>query len=168
MEALRERKVPVDGVLHGLFDDKNPLEPGRKTIADAWNVIPYENYLVTAELKPDELTRVMEEVFRSFDGRNLMGFDVRTDGKGKERRITVITLPNGEPLERGRAYRIAMNSFDSCSAGHRFMILRDLVQRKEARAQLHLVQTREALIEYFQRHKVVCRIPRPSELKAAA
>ncbi len=49
MEALLERSVPVDGVMHGVFDEKANMVAGPKTVSDIWNVIPYENYVVTAE-----------------------------------------------------------------------------------------------------------------------
>jgi DNA phosphorothioation-dependent restriction protein DptG len=62
---------------------------------------------------------------------------------------------------------IAFNTFDSRSAGHRFMKLRALLEKPEARCTLHNVQTRDALIEYFQRHKVLRRI-RPDDLCGVA
>src|SRR6266566_3398440 len=59
-EALLERSVRVDGVMHGVFDEKANLVAGFKTVNDIWNVIPYENYVVTAELSPQEIKTVME------------------------------------------------------------------------------------------------------------
>src|SRR5260370_4526732 len=47
-EALVDRNVPVDGVMHGAFDDRAGLVAGPKTLNDLWNLIPYENYIVTA------------------------------------------------------------------------------------------------------------------------
>jgi len=38
------------------------------------------------------------------------------------------------------------------------MKLRDLLERPETNCRMHPVQTREALIDYFRRHKVVHRI----------
>ena len=49
MEMLWQRKAPVDGVMHGTFDDKAELAAGLKTVSDVWNMIPYENYIVTAQ-----------------------------------------------------------------------------------------------------------------------
>jgi hypothetical protein len=69
-----------------------------------------------------------------------------------------MTLPDGRPLERGRKYINAVNSFDGRSGGHHFMKLRALLGRPEANCVLHPVQTRDALINYFRRHKVVNRI----------
>ena len=158
MEALRERSVPVDGVMHGTFDDKADLLAGPKTLNDIWNVIPYENYIVTAELPPEEIKAVMEEVFTSHEKRNLLGFEVKTEGRGYDCRIISMTFADGRPLDRAKKYVIAFNSFDSHSGGHHFMKLRALLETPAVNSTLHPVQTRDALINYFQRHKIVHRI----------
>ena len=157
-EALVERNVPVDGVMHGAFDDRTSLVAGSKTLNDIWNLIPYENYIVTAQLSPEEVKTVMEEVFTSHEKRNLLGFEVKTQGRADDCRIVSMTLANGRPLDRNKKYIIAFNSFDSRSGGHHFMTLRLLLERPEANCVLHPVQTRDALIDYFQRHKIVHRI----------
>jgi len=158
MEALRERSVPVAGVMHGTFDDKADLVAGSKTVNDIWNVIPYENYIVTAELTPEEIKTVMEEVFTGHEKRNLLGFEVKTEGRGYDCRIVSMTLADGRPLDRSEKYLIAFNSFDSRSGGHHFMKLRALLETPSANSTLNPIQTRDALIDYFQRHKVVYRV----------
>src|SRR6266446_6393506 len=158
MEALLERSVPVDGVMHGVFDEKANMVAGPKTVSDIWNVIPYENYIVTAELSPEKIKAVVEEVYSSHERRNLLGFEVKTEGRGSDLRIVSMTLADGRPLNRGKKYVLAFNTFDSRSAGHRFMKLRTLLETPAVNCRLHPVQTRDALIDYFQRHKVVHRI----------
>jgi len=158
MEALRERSVPVAGVMHGTFDDKADLVAGPKTVNDIWNLLPYENYIVTAELTPEETKTVMEEVFTSHEKRNLLGFEVKTEGRGYDCRIVSMTLADGRPLDRSEKYVIAFNSFDSRSGGHHFMKLRALLETPSANSTLHPIQTRDALIDYFQRHKIVYRV----------
>jgi 2',3'-cyclic-nucleotide 2'-phosphodiesterase (5'-nucleotidase family) len=167
-EALVARKVPVDGVMHGAFDDRAGLVAGSKTLNDIWNLIPYENYIVTAQLSPEEIKTVMEEVFASHEKRNLLGFELKTQDRGNDCRIVSITLADGRPLDRNKKYDIAFNSFDSRSGGHHFMKLRSLLERPEANYVLHPVQTRDALIDYFQHHKIVHRIAAaiPDEIAA--
>ena len=167
-EALAERNVPVDGVMHGAFDDQATLVAGPKTLNDIWNLIPYENYIVTAQLSSEEIKAVMEEVFTSHEKRNLLGLEVKTQGRGIDCRIVSMTLPNGQSLERNKKYVIALNSFDSRSGGHHFMKLRALLERPAAQYVLHPVQTRDALIGYFQRHKIVHRIARANPVAFAA
>jgi 5'-nucleotidase / UDP-sugar diphosphatase len=168
MEALHERGIIVDGVFHGLFDDKNGLAAGSITIRDIWNVIPYENYLVTAGLVPDEIKTIMEETYASHERRSLLGFLIRTAGGGYERRITRMTLTNGQMLERDKRYTIAFNTFDSRSGGHRFMRLRALLETSATNCTLHPVQTRDALIDYFRQHKVVHKVAAVCDLIFAA
>src|SRR6266576_153239 len=157
-EALVERNLPVDGVMHGAFDDRATLVAGPKTLNDIWNLIPYENYVVTAQLSPEDIRTVMEEVFTSHEKRNLLGFELKTQGRGDDCRIVSMTLADGRSLDRTKKYVIAFNSFDSCSGGHHFIKLRSLLERAEANCVLHPVQTRDALIDYFQRNKIVHRI----------
>ena len=168
METLLERNVPVDGVMHGTFGDKADLAAGPKSVHDVWNVIPFENYIVTAQLLPDQIKAAMEEVFASHERRNLLGFEVKTEGRGSDCRIVSMTLANGEPLDRDKKYAVALNSFDARSGGHHFMKFRALLERPEANSILHPVQTRDALIAYFQRHKIVRRIAAVSLLPIAA
>jgi len=157
-EALLERNIAVDAVMHGVLDANAKLVAGPKTVKDIWNVVPFENYIVTATLSSDEIKPVMEEVYVSHERRNLLGFEVKTEGRGKNCRITSITLQDGRPLERGKKYVIAFNSFDARSAGHHFMKLRALLETPAVSCAMHPVQTRDALIDYFRRHKTVRKI----------
>src|SRR5262245_5051908 len=108
-EALLARTVAVDGVSHGVFDDNARLVAGLKTVNDIWNVIPYENYIVTAQLSFDEIKAVMEEIYAGHERRNLLGFEVKLEGRGADYKITSMKLQDGRPLERGRKYIIALN-----------------------------------------------------------
>jgi 2',3'-cyclic-nucleotide 2'-phosphodiesterase (5'-nucleotidase family) len=168
MEMLLERNVPVNGVMHGTFDDKADLIAGPKTVYDVWHIIPYENYIVTAQLSPEEIKVAMEDVFASHEKRNLLGFELRTEGRRDDCKIVSMALANREPLDRNKKYVIAFNSFDARSGGHHFMKLRASLERLEANCILHPVQTRDALIGYFQRHKIVHRIAAANPLKIAA
>lgn len=168
MEMLRERNVPVDGVMHGTFDDKADLIAGPKTVNDVWNIIPYENYIVTGQLSPEEIKITMEDVFASHEKRNLLGFELKTEGRRDDCKIVSMALANRKPLDRNKKYVIAFNSFDARSGGHHFMKLRAFLERPEANCILHPVQTRDALIGYFQRHKIVHRMAAVNALAIAA
>ncbi len=168
VEALRERSVAVDGVIHGVFDEKSDFTAGSKTVNDIWNILPYENYIVTAELSLDEIKMIMQEVYASHEKRNLLGFEVKTEGRGYDCRVISITLDGGRPLDRDKKYIIAFNTFDSRSAGHRFMKLRTLLETPAVNCTLHPVQTRDALIDYFWRHKIVHKINAANHLAVAA
>src|SRR5947199_6775 len=168
MEMLQERNVPVDGVMHGTFDDKADLIAGPKTVNDVWDIIPFENYVVTAQLSPEEIKISMEDVFASREKRNLLGFELKTEGRRDDCKIVSMALANRQPLDRNKKYVIALNSFDARSGGHHFMKLRAFLERPEANCILHPVQTRDALIGYFQRHKIVHRMAAVNPLAIAA
>jgi 5'-nucleotidase / UDP-sugar diphosphatase len=155
-EALQLRGAAVDGVFHGVFDESAVVSAGPKTVNDVWNIVPYENYIVTAELTPDEIKAIMEEAYASHEERNLLGFRITV--QGRDYRIVTLTLASGQQLERGKRYKIAFNTFDSRSGGHRFMKLRTILERPESNCTFQPVQTRDALIDYFRRHRTVRKV----------
>ncbi len=157
-ETLADRTIIVDAVMHGVFDENARLAAGLTTVKDIWNIIPYENLIVTATLSSDEIKTVMEEVYASHEPRSLLGIAVRVEGRGSDRRINSMTFPDGRGLERDKRYVVALNSFDARSGGHHFMKLRALLERPESKCVLHPVQTRDAVIDYFRRHKIVQRM----------
>jgi hypothetical protein len=124
--------------------------------------------LVTAELSADQIRMIMEEVYASHERRNLLGFEVKTEGRSGEPRIASIALADGRPLTRNKNYVIAFNTFDSRSAGHRFMKLRALLETPSANCIMHPVQTRDALIDYFQGRKAVRKIADDRQWRVAA
>jgi len=167
-ETLEEHHVVIDGVFHGLFEQQHAFLKGLKTVGDIWTILPYENFLVTAELGPIELRVMMEEVLQSRETRALSGFLFSVTGEGGNQRLTNLRLTDGRPLDPSRRYRIAMNTFDASSGGHRFMKLRQMLARPEARLTFHPIQSRDALIAYFRRHNVVRRTSLGQFLRPAA
>ncbi len=166
-EAFAGRGLTIDGVFHGLFDGR-PFHKGQKTIGDIWQILPYENFLVTAELDSLSLKVMMEETFEVQEARSLAGFRFEVEGDQRSRRLTNLRRADGRPLDLTRRYRVALNTFDASSAGHRFMKLREILQRPESGMTLHPIQTREALIAYFRYHRIVRRsLIEPSRANAA-
>src|SRR5437660_835104 len=168
MEMLQERSEQVDGVMTGAVAEQRDFAAGPKTVKDIWTILPYENYIVTAELLPDELKMIMEEVYASHEQRNLLGFEVRTEGRGYDRRVISLTLDARRTLDRAKKYMIAFNTFESRSAGHHFMKLRALLETPSANCIMHPVQTRDALIDYFRHHNIVHKITAANHLAVAA
>src|SRR5207248_10385579 len=122
--------------MHGVFDENAKLAAGLTTVNDIWNMIPYENLIVTATLSPDEIRGVMEEVYASREPRSLLGIVVRVEGRGLDRRITSMSFPDGRSLERDKRYVIAANSFDARSGGPHLSELRAVVDRPGANCDL--------------------------------
>jgi 2',3'-cyclic-nucleotide 2'-phosphodiesterase (5'-nucleotidase family) len=149
LAALRKRGVEIDAVVHGLFDDKHPLAPGTKTVADAWAILPYENEIVTIELARDDFLALARDFASGRDSRNLMGVRVIGSRDGNAFRIEDLRAADGSPLPVKPAYRIALNSYDSQSGGQRFPTVAKLVERASSRRILHPIQIRDALIDFF-------------------
>ncbi len=155
--ALRKKDVQVDAVVHGLFDDKHPLTAGAKTIADAWSVLPYENRIVTVDLVYADLLALAQELGNSTEPRNLMGLRAVGVAIGKAFRVDALRAVDGSPLPAKPTYRVALNAYDSQSAGQRFPIMGRLVAQPSNHRVLYPMQTRDALIDFFVTRQKVGR-----------
>jgi 2',3'-cyclic-nucleotide 2'-phosphodiesterase (5'-nucleotidase family) len=155
--ALRKLGVEVDAVVHGLFDEKNGLVPGAKTVADAWAVLPYENEIVTVELTRADFLDLARDFAGSRDARNIMGVRVVGSGQGTSFQVEDLRAADGSPLLEKPAYRIALNSYDSQSGGQRFPKVAKLVASATSKRVLHPIQIRDALIDFFLTRQKVSR-----------
>jgi 2',3'-cyclic-nucleotide 2'-phosphodiesterase (5'-nucleotidase family) len=148
LAALRKRSANADVIIHGLFE-KRVLEPGAKTVADMWRLLPYENQVVSFDVSGADLPALAQEIAGASDLRQIMGLRVEAVSAGKEWRVTDLRQADGTPLSSQKSYRIAVNSHDSQSAGGRLPVLAGLVAAPNARRVLHPVETRDALIDFF-------------------
>ena len=155
--ALRKKGMEIDAVVHGLFDDKHPLAPGTKTVADAWAVLPYENEIVTIELSRDDFLALARDLGSGRESRNLMGVRVICSGDGHAFQISDLRASDDSALPVKPAYRIALNSYDSQSGGQRFPTVAKLVARPSSRRILHAIQIRDALVDFFLTRQKVGR-----------
>lgn len=130
LEAAAKQKAPADGVFHGTFNTGD-IEAGVKTIADAWEWLPFENWIVHASLTGAQIVTVIAEAKKArFNDRALYG-------------INPLTL---EPAQR---YRLLFNSYDSQSGGRKLPKLRKILEEPASETKLLAINTREALIDYF-------------------
>ena len=148
LAALRKQGANADVVIHGLFE-KRVLEPGAKTVADMWRLLPYENQVVSFDVSGADLPVLAQEIAGAHDLRQIMGLRVMAVPAGKEWRVTDLRQADGTPLSPQKSYRIAVNSHDSQSAGGRLPVLAGLVAAPNARRVLHPVETRDAAIDFF-------------------
>jgi 2',3'-cyclic-nucleotide 2'-phosphodiesterase/3'-nucleotidase len=144
--ALQRAKEPVDGVFHGSFNTGD-VPAGPVTVGDCWEMLPYENLLVTAELSAAELLEVVREDAKDKrSDRTLWPFEVRSGAGGEVQRLAF----KGEDVsDLSRRFRIAFNSFDSQSAGKRLMRLREIVAAPAAKRKQSAIDTRGALLDYL-------------------
>ena len=147
--ALRKKGVEVDAIIHGLFDSKHSLAPGPKTVADVWEVLPYENQIVTFEVDRDGFLALANDLAAATnDERNIMGVRLVGSWDGKNYTLRDLAGMNG-PLPDKPRYRLAVNSYDSQSGGQRFPVMARLVKSPGSNRVLHPIQTRDALIDFF-------------------
>lgn len=154
--SLENRGQKIDGVLHGLFQDDRDLSAGKKTIADAWDIIPYENRLATVELPGSDLPRIMQEALSvPYSTQALDGFKLTVTGERRDTKVTALTLRDGKPVDPDKRYRIALNGFDAQSGGRRYPLLNELCTAADANLTLHDIESRDAVIEFFTAKKVI-------------
>jgi 2',3'-cyclic-nucleotide 2'-phosphodiesterase (5'-nucleotidase family) len=147
--SLHKTGFEIDAVIHGLFDARHPLAPGTKTVADAWAVLPYENEIVTIELAHDDFLALARDFGSGRESRNVMGVRVIGSRAGNAFQVEDLRAADGSPLPVKPAYRIALNSYDSQSAGQRFPAVAKLVARASSHRVFHPIQIRDALIDFF-------------------
>lgn len=130
----------VDGVFHGTFG-VTEIPKGPFTVAEAWELLPYENMLVLGELTEEELLAVLQQAGQDrFSDRELVGLQVVADEDGKAVGI--------EGTPRRERYRVLFNSYDAQSGGRRLTALRDVLAKPDSKSRLLPLGTREALIDY--------------------
>ena len=130
LATAAKQKMPADGVFHGTFGTPD-VEPGVKTIEDAWQWIPYENWLVYTRITGAQIQVIMaESKLDRYSDRNLFGLDP-------------------EALEPTKRYAILLNSYDSQSGGRHMMKLREILSEPASETKLIPVNTRESVIDYF-------------------
>jgi len=143
MEALQRNQTPVDGIFHGSFGTGD-LAAGDLTVADAWEMLPYENLLTIAELSAAQLIEIVhEEQGERNSDRTLFPFDLELDSEGNPLRF----LYQGAPVAADRRFKIGFNSYDAQSGGRRLMRLRAILAAPEAKRLTTLIDTRGALID---------------------
>jgi 2',3'-cyclic-nucleotide 2'-phosphodiesterase/3'-nucleotidase len=148
LAALRARGTVTDLAVHGLFT-KSTMAAGPKTVADFWDLLPYENNVVTLDLHYADLLALAQELALARDPLLLQG--VRATGKVAAGRMKIDALKafDGSPLAADRSYRVAFNSYDAQSGGGRYPLLAQLAADPANRRMLHPVCIRDALVGFF-------------------
>ncbi len=165
METLESRGLKPDAVVHGLIFPDGDFEAGKKTVRDIWDIMPYENHIVTAQLTREEIFTILAEALSS---RSVMGMFTQSEGVRGTIRIHEVFDQKGRPLQKDRRYLVAFNSYDSASGGRRLMQLREIMHKPESQMRMHPVLTRNAIIDYFSLRQEVTPITRfdpPAALK---
>ena len=128
-------------------------DDGAITYADVYAVNPFNNTVMAMTLTGAQILEVLEQQWRSADSRVMAissGFSYAWDPKAPPGKRVVpgsVTI-NGQPLDRDRAYRIAVNSYIA-QGGDRFNVFTAGKDRTTGRI------TRDALADYLRANSPV-------------
>lgn len=147
-DGLAARGIEVDAVMHGMLFTDAPWLAGEKTIRNVWEIIPFENFIVTVEVTLDALKAIAGEGWAS--RRPLLGLNATYTGRGKDTKCTSIKDRHGRELEASRRYRIAVNSYDAAGGGGRLAILRGVIEEPASQRKLHRLQSRALMVDLLR------------------
>ena len=150
-DGLTARNISADAVMHGMLFTSEPWAAGPKTIRDVWDIIPFENFIVTAEVTLEALMAIAAEGWAS--RRALLGLVATYSGRGRETRCTSIKDADGRELKPSRRYRIAVNSYDAAGGGGRLTTLRKVLDEPASNRTLQRLQSRALLIDLMREHR---------------
>ncbi len=140
---LSAQSHPVDAVFHGTFG--NPEIPsGVVTVATTWKLLPYENTLVTAKIPVRELLKIIAEDLKTQSDRTLYPFSIVFDKKTPS-----AILSGNKILPNDQEIVLAVNSYDSQSAGRTLPHLKKIFYHPGSKRSYINLSTREALINTF-------------------
>lgn len=93
---------------------RRTLEKGKITMGDLYEIMPFDNYLTSMDLKGKDIKKAIDhgiDMPSTTDGA-FSGLIVEYDGtKPYGSKITKITLSDGTPLEDEKTYRVVTNDF---------------------------------------------------------
>jgi 2',3'-cyclic-nucleotide 2'-phosphodiesterase (5'-nucleotidase family) len=88
------------------------LAAGEVTMGDVYEVMPFDNTLVTMELTGAEVRRVLEEGLRHERVAQVSGIRYAFDlGRPELDRVVELTLADGAPIDPAATYRVVCNNF---------------------------------------------------------
>ncbi len=88
------------------------LPEGPVTYATIYQILPFENVIVTLELTGHEIRRVLEEGLAGDQAIQVSGIRYRFDlGRPAGSRVTELTDADRNPLDEARTFRVACNNF---------------------------------------------------------
>ncbi len=163
-DALRERGVAVDAIMHGILDRRATLGRGAVTMGDLWRIVPYENTIGVAQLTPAELREILEEDAAAYDNNAFRGvWGLRwtlNPNAAKGKRTVALLHADGTALNEEKRLAVAFNSYDLASGGLRWKKLREIVERPESKLVEYDFQTRQAVIDYIRKRGKISPVVR--------
>jgi len=110
-DAMRA-EVKADVAMQNSGGLRADLAEGEVTRGAIYEVMPFDNTLVTMELTGDQLRNVLEEGLAYGRVPQISGIKFSFDmSREKGRRLVTITQADGQPIDPTRRYRVVVNNF---------------------------------------------------------
>ncbi len=155
-EALANRGEKIDGVVHGILNDRAGFKKGPIYLRDVFEIVPYENTIGTVSLSRDQLLEILEEnagTYQTHSFRGLWGMTLKLSPSAPAgKRVLFLGDQNSLSLDATKKFRIAFNSYDLASGGRRWNRLREIVDLPNSQLKEYDFQTRDAVVEYIKKH----------------
>lgn len=116
-QFITKSMVELSGSQIGLINSggmRRPLNKGIITVGDMWDIMPFDNNLVTMRLKGTDLKRVMEHgiINENIGGIQFYGLNIYYDStKDYGNRISSMKLLDGTEIEMDKYYTVVTNDF---------------------------------------------------------
>jgi len=99
------------------------LDAGPITRGDIYAVMPFDNTIVMLELSGEQVKLALEQALRGSRVTQVSGIHYVVDAKRPALdRVVTLTLPDGQPLDPKRTYKVAVNNF-MASGGDQYDVL---------------------------------------------
>ena len=155
-QAIKNNFPDVDVVLQnsGGIRLYSNLGPGAITMGDIMNLFPFDNTIVTLELKGEDLKSVLEtssSLLPEDNGGFLQSLGLRytvDTAKSQGDRVSSIMI-NKKPLEPEKYYKIAVNNY-IFEGGNGYTQFKNGINIKQSN-----IMVRDAIVEYIKKHSPV-------------
>ena len=141
VRAMAEKKTgePMDVSLMNFGGIRNRLPKGAVRVYDIFSIFPFDNYLVTFDIKGSDLRRFLERMIGRRRVEALSGVEMVITGNKADK-----LLVGGAPIDDDRVYKFATINF--LMDGGDGVVLSDVAfNRKESG-----IYVRDAIVEYLK------------------
>ncbi|MCQ2396785.1 MAG: bifunctional metallophosphatase/5'-nucleotidase [Lentisphaeria bacterium] len=136
---------------HGILAKVNLAKGEVITMGRLYEVIPYENNIVTCELTKEEIEAVIAEQWtlrKVYTFCGLWGATASVDSTA----ATLLSIGTDKtPIVQGKRYLVALNSFTAAGGG-RTPVLSEILSRPTSKTRNIGISTRDALADWFRKH----------------
>ena len=148
-QAMAEA-VGADAAFHSRLTDK-PLPAGEIIQQYLFELIPYENKIVSALFTSEQLEQLMEEQWEFRDNPYRYSGPWNLLFKSNGGKMTLVSI-NGKPPVPGERYRVAFNSHTAAGSGN-FPVLKQLLGSADAQLSVTHINTRRATELFLRKHQ---------------